>query len=163
MVRENKKSKFNIIDLIIVLLMALAIVGIFLRYNIADDINFNATGEVFEIEFYAPAMLSGTEDYLYAGEKFHINIESMLIGEIKEIIDVREAVINVTNAEGDIVKSTSPNRVDVTGIMISKGRTTKDGNIMLNGNIFVSEGKDFLAHTSMRECTIYIMDIKKID
>ena len=29
MVRENKKAKFNIIDLIIVLLMALALVGIF--------------------------------------------------------------------------------------------------------------------------------------
>jgi hypothetical protein len=163
MVKESRKIKFNIIDVVIILFIILAVIGIFIRYDIADDINFNASGETFEIEFIVEKILSGTEVYLQAGEKFYINIERTEIGMVKEIIDIREAVENVPTNHGEIVKSTLPDRVDVTGIMTSRGRTTADGSIMLNGNIFVTENKEFFIHTGKRECWIRVMSIKKVD
>jgi len=160
MLKENKK--FNIIDIIIVLFMILAVVGIFIRYDIADDINFGATGEEFEIEFFVKNIQSGTEDYLRAGEKFYINIESTEIGEVIEIIDVRDAVEYVETVDGNLVTSTLPERVDVTGVMRSRGRTTSEG-VMLNGNVFVTHNKEFFIHTGMREVWITVTDIKKVN
>jgi hypothetical protein len=161
MVKENKKARFNIIDLVIVLFVILAAAGIVYRYNLADRINLNANSETFEIEFFIGNIMSGTEDYLYPGEKFYINTESIEIGTVKEILDVRDAVTYVAGLEGDLTKSYLPGRVDVTGIMTSKGRTTKEG-YMVNGNIFVAEGKEFLIHTGKRECTITVMSIKPV-
>lgn len=162
MVKENKKLKLNIIDIIIVLFMILAVIGIFYRYNIADEINFNANSETFEIEFLVENVRRGTEDYLKTGEKFYINIESIEIGTVKEIIDVRDAEWYMETSESEMVRTTLPERVDVTGVMQSKGRTTKEGNVMINGNSFVSQGTKFFIHTGKRECWITVMNVTKV-
>jgi hypothetical protein len=161
MVREHKKLRFNVIDLIIVLFMILAVVGIIIRYDLADDINFGATGEEFEIEFMVMNIMRGTEDSLQAGEKFYITIESIFIGEVINIIDVRDAVEYVEMVNGDIVRSTLPERVDVTGVMRSRGRTTREG-VMLNGNIFVTTNTRHFIHTGRREAWITIMNITPV-
>jgi hypothetical protein len=162
MVKDNRKLKFNIIDLIIILFMILAIIGIIIRYDLADDINFGATGEEFDIEFMVMNIQRGTEDYLQAGEKFYITIESIFIGEVTDIIDVRGAVEYVETTDGNIVGSTIPERVDVTGVMRSRGRTTKEG-VMLNGNIFVTANTRHFIHTGKRECWIVIMDVQPVN
>ena len=160
MVKDNKKLRFNVVDLIIVLFMALAVVGIFRRYNIADQLNLAAFGETFEVEFVVRNIMRGTEHYLQAGETFHITIESIPIGVVEEIWDVRDAVEYVQTVEGDILRSSLPNRVDVTGIMISSGRTTRDGNIMINGNAFITTGSQFFIHTGRREVQITVLDVR---
>ena len=163
MLKDNKKLKFNIIDLIILLFVILAVFGIIYRYDIADEINFSANNEIFEIEFFIKDVRRGTEDYLQAGEIFHINIESTAIGTVKELIDVREAVAYVETSDGEIVRSTLPERVDISGIMMSRGRTTREGNIMLNGNIFITVGKEFFIHTAKREVWITVMNINPVN
>ena len=161
MVKDNKKFKFNIIDLIIILFIALALAGIIIRYDLADDINFGATGEVFEIEFMVIDILRGTEHYLQAGETFYINIDSVPIGEVIEIIDVQDSVRYVQTSGGDVVRSSVSERVDVTGVMRSTGRTTKEG-VMLNGNIFVTANARFFIHTGKRENWIMVMNVKPV-
>jgi hypothetical protein len=163
MVKENRKFRFNIIDLIIVLFMILAVIGIIIRYDIADDINFNASGETFEIEFYVSDIRAGSEEFLQAGETFYITIDSIELGTVLRLTDVREAIVYLETSEGDIVQSFAPGRVDVTGIMRSTGRTTREGNIMLNGQSFVAPGAHFFVHTGKRECWITIMSIERVD
>ena len=162
MVKENKKPRFNIIDIIIILIMILAVAGIIIRYDIADDINFNATGETFEIEFFVHDILKGTEEYLQAGETFYITIDSIELGTVTEILDVRDTVSYVETVGGDIVESFLLERVDVTGIMRSTGRTTREGNVMINGNAFVAPGTNFFIHTGKRECWITVMDVRPV-
>ena len=162
MVKDNKKFKFNIIDLIIILFIILAVTGIIIRYDLADDINFGATGEEFEIEFMVMDVMRGTEDYLQAGETFYIDITSIPIGEVIDIIDVRDSVRYVQTTEGDIVTSSVQERVDITGVMRSRGRTTREGT-MINGNIFVTANTRFFIHTGKRECTIIVMNVKPVN
>lgn len=163
MVNKEKKAKFNIIDLIIALFIILAVFGIFMRYNLADEINFNAYGETFEIEFLIGDIQEASQDYLVAGEKFYINIESLEIGEIKEILDVRNpAPIYVEDWHGNIGKSELPGRIEVIGVMTSKGRTTKDGDVMINGNSFVGPNKEFLVHTGKWEGLIRVLSVTKV-
>ena len=161
MVKDNKKFKFNIIDLIILLFVILAVAGIIIRYDLAEDIRFRATGEEFEIEFMVMNIQGGTERYLQAGERFYIRLESIEIGQVIDIIDVREAVRYVETIRGDIVRSSSPERVDVTGVMRSRGRTAAGG-VMLNGNEFVTVNSTLFIHTGRRECWIIITDIRPV-
>ena len=162
MVKENKRLKFNIIDVIIILFVILAVIGIIRRYDIADEINFNATGESFDIEFFVHDILKGTEEYLQAGEKFYITIDSIELGTVTEILDVRDTVTYVETVGGDIYTSFLPERVDVTGIMRSTGRTTREGNVMINGNSFVAPGTSFFIHTGKRECWITVMNVTPV-
>jgi len=159
MVKENKKLRFNVIDLVIVLFMILALVGIFFRYNMADRLNLMARGVTFEIEFLVEDIQRGTEHFLQPGERFHITLESIEIGTVWEILDVRGAVAYVETVEGDILRSYRPERVDVTGIMRSQGRIAPDGTYMLNGNTFVAVNSNFFIHTGLREVLITVMDI----
>ena len=160
---KEKKARFNIIDLLIILFIILAAFGIVMRYNLADDIYFNAYGETFEIEFLIGDIQEASQDYLQAGETFYINVESLEIGTIKEILDVRNPAPGYDkDVNGNILKTELPGRIEITGIMISKGRTTKDGDVMINGNSFVGPNREFLVHTGKWEGMIRIMNVTKV-
>ena len=159
---KEKKNGFNVIDLIIVLFILLAAVGIVWRYNLADKINLNATGETFEIEFLIQNIQEASQDFLQPGESFYITIESIEIGTIQKIIEVRNpALFYDRDKNGNIVRSELNGRIDVTGVMISKGRVTDDG-YMINGNAYVAANKDFLVHTGKWEGTITVLSVKRI-
>ncbi|MCL2773166.1 MAG: DUF4330 domain-containing protein [Oscillospiraceae bacterium] len=160
--RGGRKAGFNIIDILIVLFIILAAVGIVMRYNLADKVNLNANGDKFEVEFLIENIQKASEDYLTAGTPFYINTDSTQIGEIKEILDVRDAVQYVPDVDGNIIKSELPGRIDVTGMITCSGRTTKDG-YMINGNSFAAPGKQYTVHTGKLTVTITIMSITKVN
>ena len=160
---RTRKAGFNIIDLLIVLFIVLAAVGIVMRYKLADKVNLNATGDKFEIEFMIENIQKASEDYLTAGTPFYINTDSIKIGEIKEILDVRDAVHILSDLNGNVIKSELPGRIDVTGVMTCYGRTVKEGGYMLNGNSFVAPGKMYLVHTGKLSVNITIMNIEKVN
>ena len=160
---KEKKSGFNIVDLLIVLFVILAAAGIVMRYNLADEIQFNALGETFEIEFKIGPIQEASRKYLKPGEKFYINIEGLEIGTIKEILDITDPAVDYdTVINGTVIRTELPGRIEVTGVMTSKGRTTRDGDIYLNGNSFIAAGGEFLANTGKLEVTVRILSVKKV-
>ena len=162
MAKENKKVRFNIIDLIIILFVILALVGIFLRYDMADQLNLSARGEVFEVEFIVRDIMRGTEHHLHPGATLHIGIDSVPLGVITEIWDVRDSLESVNDIYGEIMRSYQPDRVDVIGVMRSTGRTTSEGYRLINGNAFVTTGSWWLAHTGFREVVIRVIDVTTV-
>ena len=162
-IEKEKKVRFNIVDLIIVLFIILAAAGIVIRYNLADEIQFNAFGETFEIEFLIGDIQEASQDFLKVGEKFYINIDSLEIGEITEILDIRNpAPVYIENNGGDIKKSEKEGRIEVVGILTSKGRITEDGDIMINGNSFVAANKEFFVHTGKWEGSMRVLSVRKV-
>jgi hypothetical protein len=161
---REKKAGFNIIDVLIILFLILAAVGIVLRFNLTDKINLNAKGDIFEIEFVTMDNIQeASQDYLKPGVKFYINIESIEIGMIKEILEIRNPAQGVEKlVNGDLLKTDLPGRIDVRGIMESRGRS-KDEGVMINGNSFVAPGKEYFIHTGMLEVGIRIVSIKKVN
>jgi len=160
---RKPRLRFNIIDLIIILFMLLAIVGIAWRYNIADQVNFRARGATFEIEFHIASIMRGTEYSIRAGERFYVGIDSVEIGVIWEILDVRDAVAYVEMLDGTIVRTYVPERVDVTGIMRSVGRVSPEGNYLIGGTRHVSANSTFFVHTGRRENWITVISVRVLD
>lgn len=165
MVNREVKPKFNIVDLLIILFLILAAAGIVWKFNLADEINFNATGDIFEVEFVTASNIQeASQEYFKAGEKFYINIDSIEIGEIIEILDIRNpAEWYDSDLNGVIIETEQPGRIDVRGVMQSKGRVKSDGEVLINGNVSIAPNKEFLAHTGMWEGYIRIVSIKKIN
>jgi hypothetical protein len=164
--RENKvrKTRFNIIDLVIVLFIVMAIVGIFMRFNLAEEINIHALGEVFEIEFLIGDIQEASQDFLVPGERFYMELASIEIGTIIRIDDIRNpAPAYVTDINGNIIKSELPGRIEVIGVMESRGRTNRDGNHMINGNIFIAPNRELLVHTGKIEGLIRILSVTKVN
>jgi len=165
MVNKAKKTKFNLIDFIIILFVVMAAVGIIWRFNLADEINFNATGDIFEIEFVTAGHIQeASQNYLLAGEKFYILFDSIEIGEITEILDIRNpAEVYVQDLNGNINKSEQPGRIDVRGVMRSRGRINRNGEYMLNGNTNIASNKEFFVHTGKWEGIIKIISVTKVN
>ena len=162
---KEKKAKLNVIDLLIILFIIAALVGIAMRYNLADTININAGEEIFDIEFISGwNMQEASQQYFEPGVPFYINIDSIKIGEIKEILDIRNpALQHIEDLHGNIIETEVPGRIDVIGIMRSTGRITKDGEFMINGNQFVAPNKEFLVHSGSLEVWIRIISVTKVD
>ena len=162
---KEKKFAFNIIDLIIVLFIILAGVGIFMRYNLADTINLNAHGDTFEIEFITgESIQEASQKYFRAGVKFYMTNESIEFGEMTaDPLDVRNPAIWYSqDLHGNIIKTELPGRIDVIGVVTCTGRTTKDG-FMINGNMFVAPNKEIYIYTNEWEGYIRILNVTKIN
>ncbi|MCL2158377.1 MAG: DUF4330 domain-containing protein [Oscillospiraceae bacterium] len=161
---KEKRSKFNVIDLLIILFVVAACAGIAMRYNLADQINLDSNGETFLIEFVtAWDIQEESQQYFSPGVSFYVTIESIKIGEITDILDVRNpAVSYVEDGRGNIVKTELPGRVDVKGVMKSTGRITKDGEFMINGNMFVAPNQEFFIHTGKWEGRIRIISMERV-
>ena len=161
---KEKKPIFNIIDLIILIFIVLAVVGIVMRYNLADKVNLNANGETFRIEFMTSENIQkASQKYFREGVSFYMTVEGVKIGEITGIIDVRDpAVWYSEKVDGKIIKTELPGRIDVRGVMVSAGRTTSEG-VMLNGNMFVAPNKELKVQTGEWEGSIRVINVEKID
>jgi len=165
MTAKPKKSKFNIIDITIILVIIFIVIGVFLRYDLAKNINFQANQDKFEVEFIIQNIQEASQNYLTAGESFYITTASIKIGEIKEILDIRPAEHFVQTQDGettDMVKSELPRRIDMTGVLACSGRKVDSG-FMINGNIYCAAGKEFLIHTGTVETTVTVLSINLVE
>ena len=165
MTAKSKKSKFNIIDFLIVLVIIFIVIGVIWRYELASNINFRANQEKFEVEFIIQDIQEASQYFLTAGESFYITVSSIKIGEIKEILDIRPAEIFVRTQEDaslDVVKSEMPGRIDITGVFTAYGRRVDTG-YMINGSIYCAAGKDFLIHTGILETTITVLSMNVVE
>jgi len=132
-----------------------------MRYNLADQINLNANGETFEIEFLILDIQEASQQYLQPGKSFYMTLENIKIGDITDILDITPSIFYAEKINGDIIKTERPGRIDVTGMMTSTGRTTKEGT-MINGNTFVAPNKELYAHTGEWVGVVRIVSIKKV-
>ena len=159
---KEKKIGFNLIDLLILLFIIAAVIGIFWRYNLADRIYLNARGEEFRVEFFIHNIQEDSQKYLQKGECFYLKNESAELGTIEEILDVREAVQYYAGLNGELIRCELPGRIDVTGVMVCHGRTTREG-VMINGNSFAACNKEHLVQTGKLLVNITIMSVEKVN
>ena len=165
MTAKPKRFRFNIIDVSIILVIIFIFIGIFLRYDLAKNINFQANQDKFELEFIIEDIQEYSQNYLTAGESFYVTISSIKIGDIKEILDIRPAEIFVKTQDNEsvgIVKSERPGRIDVTGVLTCYGRKVDTG-YMINGSIYCAAGKEFLIHTGPLETTITVLSMNPVE
>lgn len=154
----KKKSRFNILDILIIITVAAIVTAIALRYDVITKVGLQSSSDDFDITFIVENIQQESEQYFTQGEQFIITKSLKPIGTLKEVLDVREAKMYVTTADGKIVKTDIPKRIDLTGVLSCKGRYTDDG-YMIGGNQFVAPGKDFIIRSGNIEIMITVLAI----
>ncbi len=172
---ENKSSKkikkphFNVIDTMIVILLVVAVAGIYFRYNISDIIGKNKNLEEYAVSFSIKNMRYTTPNYINVGDKVYFAGSGDLFGELisesenKGVLNITPASEFFVDSSGNVVEAFYPNdesRINAKGRMLCKGIYTSDGGFCVDGTTYIARGKTVDVYTELVTVTITVTDIE---
>ena len=158
----KKKSRFNIIDLLIIIVIIAAVATVAVRLDLADKI-VQATAEdsarvtitVFSIDQAAVGAVSEGDELVWEQYSFPSVDESASRKE------VANAVKYNTVEDGSYVKTTDPERYDLTLTVDTKGTFTEEG-YMLGGKSYLAAGKTVTFHNGKTALTSLVISVNEI-
>jgi len=157
--KKKKRTKFNIIDFIIIVAVVLVIVGVVLRYRLADKMEGESVGVEAEISFIVPKIKEEAVSAFKIGDEFYI--DGVKIGVLQSFTkDFAETYVENENAE--LVLTYCEDRYDVRGVILSNGVLT-EGGYMASGTKFLAPGYDDPVKSKNIKCTMIITDITMIN
>lgn len=159
---NKTKSRFNGVDLLIIIIFIGCLVGLALRYQLVDTIRNSGTNQKAEVSFYLEDIKSTSEDFFSEGDTFFIVENGERLGVLQGGFVFEPAEEFNMNLEGDYVKSASVNgRSDMRGTLLADGLFTNEG-FMLNNTKYIAPGSEITIHSSKIEVTVILTDIKEV-
>jgi len=161
---SRKIFRFNVIDIILVLIILLAVGGIFVRSGIGEKISISSKSEEVEIRFLALDLDHAAGDFFIEGDLAYNNSTGKAIGSISSEKTIVPAEKLITLADGTIIKTESldARKIDVRGGIIATGVFDEDGSFMLDGNTCLTPGMSLSFHTDNIIVTTIITEIKHL-
>lgn len=161
---SRKKFRFNVIDIILVLVIILAVGGIVVRAGIGEKISISSKSEEVEIRFLALELDHAAGDFFIEGDTAYNNATGKKIGNISSEKTIVPAEKLITLADGTIIKTESldARKIDVRGGIIASGVFDEDGSFMLDGNTCLVPGMTLSFHTDNIIVTTIITEIKHL-
>ena len=160
--RRSFTRKFNIIDVLILILVLLCILGIVFRAKITQWIGIEKNLEVYKLSYKIKSERYTISDYLTSGNDVYIDSSNLMLGTLDGSATFLPAEIYVTASDGTPVKGTYPKDtyVDVMGNIRCQGIEKEDG-FYLNGSYAIAPGVTLKVHTMMCDFEIIVTDIVK--
>lgn len=158
---RTKKFRFNILDVVIIIVAVACIAGLVIRSNLADK--FTMKDEHALVTFEAYGMLDKTVDAtLIPGDKYYCDVTKGVFGEFNQVIGVRDALYVYPNNEGIQCETTVPYRTDVTGTFVSTGYFD-DGAFFIDGTNKLAPGETYEVYSENRKMTIHIISVEPVE
>ncbi len=158
---EKRKIRFNIIDFIILVAVIACVVGIALRYDVADRIGVKTNETKVEISFIVHDIKESSADALLIGDEFYWKQNGMSLGTLIEK-EIAPAERISENGRGEGVVTYSENKKDARATLVAVGTVTDDG-FMLGGTQFISAGKEMEIYSKQVEVLAIITDVTVIN
>ena len=158
-----KKSKFNIVDFLIILFCILCLLGIVIRaMNTGLDMKDNGFEE-YTVYFKIEDISSDSVDYFIHGDTVRLKSNNKMIGTLEEIVQYvpavgaynesgREIFYPETDADGE------PTRYSLVGYMTVRGKMTDKG-FALESGVYIAANGTLQIVTEHVETTIKIIDL----
>lgn len=150
----DDRPRFNIADVIIIIISLLVIAGIGLRaYGIfAEEDDMQSV----TIEFAINNISEGSSD-LKKGDNLFLVSDNSKVGYILDV-KTEAATTYAYDENGELVKATVPGKVTVKGKMVLDGKMTEKG-FYLSGKTLLTETKEISLYTAEREAVFTIVKI----
>ena len=164
---ENKKRmfRFNVIDIVIILIVICAAGSVLLRHNLDEKISISGHSDSVEIKFLITSLDHSSGDSLKEGDSVFLSSGTTPIGTLTSEKTIIPAEMILTLSDGSVVRSESPGaeKIDLRGSILSSGVFGEDGSFMLNGNTFIAPGMtlSFYTENIITDCTV--TEIKRVD
>ena len=173
---ENKrKLKFNVIDVIIVVMILACIAGIVVRYTVIDQLGGVAELDSYYIEFESTLVsYSATEAFNSTvsdvkGENWvYLRDGVTAVGEMTLANSLPSAEVYIKGENNEIIKAQYADVVNdkdyitytVSGNLLCQGFVSSEtGSFMLNGNIRVAAGTELEVQTKYGDFTLKVTKI----
>lgn len=154
---EKSKKRFNIIDFMIILVVAALVFSIALRYNLADRVGLSSRSDEVTVSFLIQKASPTTIDAFTPGDIFYIDQNSVTLGTLLTA-QRSEAEQYHENEDGQMILSYTSAYIDIRGEIKASGSMTESG-FMLNGTTFIAPNKKLTVKSKNVTCDIIITSI----
>ena len=171
MTKEERKNAphFNAIDAMIIILVILAIVGIYFRHNILELLSSDKNNDQYVVSFSIEDIRYTTPNYINIGDKVYFASNGELLGtlmsesENQSALNITPASKYFTSSDGKIIEAHYPNeesRVNARGRMLCIGGYNEDGGFCIDGKTYIAAGQAIEVHTEYVTVTITVTSIE---
>lgn len=160
MTARTKKFKFNIIDLVIIIVALACIVGLILRAQLADQFDDKEQSAV--VTFRVAGILKNSVDKTFVeGDEYYCDVFKDVFGTMGEIVEQRPAVQVSQDEDGISRESTIPYRQDITATMKCTG-AFNGAEFFIGGTNRVIPGQAYEVYSLNRKMTIQIISVEPV-
>ena len=170
--KSVKRPRFGVLDAVIILLVIVAFIGVYFRYNIINFLEDAQNIKEYSVSFSIKNVRYTTESFIDIGDKVYFVSNGEDFGTLTNVaenmgaLNIKPSTESFTNSKGEIVDVMYPNsqsRIDAQGRMICSGRYSKDGGFLVNGSTYVASGQYVDVKTEYVTVTIRIDDIAPVE
>ena len=168
--QTRSTPRFGVMDVVIILLVITAVVGIYFRYNILDILRNDRDMKDYTVSFSIEDIRYSTPDYVQVDDAVYFSDDGTKMGTVMEssqgsarALSERPAVKVFLTEDGLMERVSYPNnesRVDATGRLLCRGSYSEDGGFLINGTRYVSAGQSLQVQTETVTVTITVTDIR---
>ena len=125
-VLKEKKTRFNLVDLIIIAVVIACIIATVFRGAIIDKLRFATSADTVEISFCAENLTEQDLVFIAVGDELSLDRESF--GTVKDYkVKERQSVVVPSQDGTGFEIATDSSRYTVTGTLEIKGQNTDEG------------------------------------
>lgn len=163
MEENTSRKKFNMIDVLIIVLVILCVVGIYFRSHIMQWVGIDTQIKDYSITFQVSEIRASSEKYFAAGERIYLDSPEMSFGVIDGNCSVTPAEKFITTADGIITSVTYPEAtyVDVVGSVKCEGAFRSEEGFYLEGSYLITPGMTLKVHTEKLDFVITVVNIEE--
>lgn len=113
---NQKKAKFNIVDIIVILVLLAGVAFVAVRMFGGEEpaaIADPAAGSTYHVTFHAECVREDVANTLVLGSKAENASRNMDLGKLIDF-SIDESIIYTTDSKGNFIKTTKPDYVSVT-------------------------------------------------
>lgn len=174
--KERKSPGFKVMDAIIILLVLIAIVGVYLRYNSLSIFDKRLNMAEYTVSFTIDNIKNSTPKHLEVGDAVYFSDSGELFGTLLPESDSMENIalkcspaseyfIDESGTMIEVNYPQDPNdpessRVRAEGKLSCMGLYTDNGSFLVDGSVYLAAGKQVQIQTEKVTVTVTIRDIQ---
>ncbi len=174
--KERTTPRFGVLDAIIILLIVVAVVGVYFRYNIIDFVSATQNLEDYTIEYSIKNIRYSTQRYVDIKDDVYFASDGKYFGWIASASDSNEqywswqtTTATFITSSGEIKDVGYPeedsenSRIDANGRLVCSGKYSSDGEFLVNGTKYIAAGQLIDVKTEYVSVTLCVENISPFE
>lgn len=170
--QAKRNSRFNIIDVFIIVLIVAIILGVYFRFNVVEYFDNMGDEKEYVISFSVKDIRATTPEFIKVGDSFYLEdgeLFGKLLSESAESVaalNITPALKHFTDSDGKIVSAYYPNnqtRIDAKGRISCYGYYNDQSGFCLEGTNYFAPGQTVSLHSELVSLNITIISIDALE
>lgn len=152
---EKKRARFSVADFVIILMVIACLVGVAMRYDIAEKLFSKTKAEEVRVTFVVSSATDNTYQAFASGAVFTCDDETF--GRLEEV-SATPAVQYYENSSGVLTEKKNDELHDITGTFVCQ-LVRSDSGYLLGGRTYIAAGSTFTLRCGTVKTTVLITSV----